>query len=144
MIAWHDKPFDALTARELYAILALRAAVFVVEQNCVYLDLDGKDPACRHLWAARDGEVLAALRIVPPGVSYPEISLGRVVTAPAARGGGLGRELMRRGIAACGDQPIRIGAQCYLERFYRELGFARAGDDYVEDGIPHLEMLRSI
>ena len=139
---WHDKSFDELTVRELYAILTLRAQVFVIEQSCVYLDPDGKDAASRHLWAARGDDVLAYLRIVPPGVSYAEIAIGRVVTAPAARGSGLGKELMRRGIAACGAQPIRIGAQCYLEKFYSELGFRRAGPDYVEDGIPHLEMLR--
>lgn len=138
---WHDKPFDALTARELYAILALRAQVFVVEQACVYLDPDGKDPVSRHLWVA-DSDVLAYIRIVPPGISYAEISIGRVVTAPAARGRGLAKELMLRGIAACGAQPIRIGAQCYLERFYADLGFERAGADYIEDGIPHLEMVR--
>ena len=140
---WHDKPFAALTTAELYAILALRARVFVIEQNCVYNDVDGKDPVCRHIWATRDGAVAAYLRIVPPGVSFAEVAIGRVVTAPEARRGGLGKELMQRGIAACGAQPIRLGAQCYLERFYTELGFVRAGADYVEDGIPHLEMLRA-
>jgi len=141
-VTWHDKRFDELTAGELYAILALRAQVFVIEQSCIYLDPDGKDQASRHLWAARGDDVLAYLRIVPPGVSYAEIAIGRVVTAPAARGSGLAKELMLRGISACGTQPIRIGAQCYLERFYSGLGFQRAGPDYVEDGIPHLEMLR--
>lgn len=140
---WHDKAFAALTTAELYAILALRARVFVIEQNCVYNDVDGKDPVCRHIWAAQDGAIAAYLRIVPPGVSFAEVAIGRVVTAPEARRGGLGKELMQRGIAACGAQPIRVGAQCYLERFYNELGFVRAGADYVEDGIPHLEMLRA-
>jgi ElaA protein len=140
---WQAKAFAELTVGELYAILVLRARVFIVEQNCPYLDPDGADPASRHLWAERDGVLLAYLRIVPPGVKYAEISLGRVITAPEARGTGLGRELMTRGIAACGDVSIRIGAQAHLERFYGELGFVRASDVYDEDGIPHIEMLRA-
>ena len=144
---WVDKEFTELTAGELYAIVALRQRVFVVEQACAYLDADGCDPACHHLWAERDGQLLAYLRIVPVGLKFAEVSIGRVITAPAARGTGLGRELMRRGLqwvsARLGAVPVRIGAQARLERFYRELGFVRASDDYDEDGIPHLEMLRA-
>jgi ElaA protein len=143
MDAWHDKTFAELTTEELYAIIALRERVFVVEQNCPYLDADGYDRVSRHVWLAGDaGELRAYLRIVPAGVKFAEVSIGRVVTAPEARGGGLGRELMKRGIAACGAQPIRIGAQAHLERFYSELGFTRASEPYDEDGIPHIEMLR--
>jgi ElaA protein len=141
---WHDKAFAELTVHELYAITALRERVFVVEQNCPYLDADGLDQRSRHLWGAEGADAIRAYcRIVPAGDKFAEISIGRVITAPEARGTGLGRELMRRGIAACGSQPIRIGAQAHLERFYNELGFVRASDVYDEDGIPHIEMLRA-
>lgn len=140
---WHCKPFDELTLLELYAITELRERVFIVEQKCPYVDADGVDPASRHLWAAVAASIKAYLRIVPAGVKFREISIGRVITAPDARGTGLGRELMRRGIAACGKVPIRIGAQAHLERFYNELGFVRASEVYDEDGIPHIEMLRA-
>jgi ElaA protein len=146
-LTWRYEPFARLTADELYRILALRQRVFIVEQACAYLDADGDDAACDHLWTAGDdGAVRAYLRVVPPGVKYAEPALGRVVTAPEARRGGLGRILMIEGLAraraAFGPVPVRIGAQKYLEHFYGSLGFVRASDDYVEDGIPHLEMLR--
>jgi len=142
-VRWHDRAFDELTVHELYAILALRERVFVVEQQCAYLDADGLDLTARHLWAtADDGAIHAYLRIVPAGVKFPEVAIGRVITAPEARGTGLGRELMERGIAAVGAQPIRIGAQAHLEKFYGSLGFTRVSDVYDEDGIPHIEMLR--
>ena len=141
-LAWHDRSFAELAVAELYAIIALREMVFVVEQKCTYLDADGADPSSRHLWAERGGAILAYLRIVPAGVKYAEVSIGRVITAREARGTGLGRELMRRGVAAAGAVAIRIGAQAYLERFYGELGFVRASANYDEDGIPHVEMLR--
>ena len=140
---WHDKAFAELTVGELYAITALRERVFVVEQNCPYLDADGIDPVCRHLWAERGGALRAYCRIVPAGTRFVEISIGRVITAQEARGTGLGRELMTRGIAACRGVPIRIGAQAHLEKFYGDLGFVRASDAYDEDGIPHIEMLRA-
>jgi ElaA protein len=138
---WHERSFAELTAGELYAIIALREQVFVVEQRCAYLDADGHDTHARHVWAARGGVPLAYLRVLPPGAKFAEASIGRVVVAPSARGTGLGRELMRRGIAIC-DGPIRIGAQAHLERFYRELGFETVSGPYDEDGIPHIEMLR--
>ena len=141
-LRWHDRAFTELSVAELYAIVQLREAVFVVEQTCPYLDADGLDPASRHLFAAEGSAVHAYLRIVPPGVKYAEISLGRIVTSPAARRGGLGKELVRRGLAAVGDVTVRIGAQLYLERFYNGFGFERAGEEYLEDGIPHVEMLR--
>jgi ElaA protein len=139
---WHDRAFAELTVPELYAIVTLRERVFIVEQRCAYLDADGVDPVSRHLWATEQEAVRAYLRIVPAGAKFAELSIGRVITAPEARGTGLGRELMRRGIAACGDVPIRIGAQAHLQRFYGELGFVAASELYEEDGIPHIEMIR--
>lgn len=150
MPVWIERPWSALSVDELYAVLALRQRVFIVEQNCPYLDADGADDACRHLWAIADDahrDPLAYLRIVPPGLKFDEPSLGRVITAPEARGTGLGRALIVEGLArleaAHGRLAVRIGAQKYLERFYGELGFVRASDDYLEDGIPHLEMVRT-
>jgi ElaA protein len=139
---WHDRGFAELTVAELYAIVELRERVFVVEQACVYLDADGLDPQARHLWAD-DGGVVAYARIVPAGAKYAELSIGRVVIAPVARGTGLGRELMQRAIALCGGATIRIGAQAHLQKFYGELGFVPASDVFDEDGIPHIEMLRA-
>lgn len=146
---WRLASFAQLTTHELYAILALRQEVFVVEQRCAYRDADGLDVHARHLFAvdavAHDGTLtLAAVaRLFVPGVHAQEAVIGRVVTAPALRKSGLGRELMTRAIAASGEHaPIRIGAQAYLERFYRSLGFERAGEDYLEDDIPHLPMVR--
>lgn len=145
MPTWSYAPFDRLRPDELYRILVLRQRVFVVEQACPYLDADGVDPASDHLWtSSAAGDVLAYLRVVPPGAKYDEPSLGRIVTAPEARRTGLGRELVREGLvrarAAFGAVTLRIGAQKYLERFYGELGFVRASDDYDEDGITHCEM----
>ena len=141
-LTWHVRTFAELTVAELYAIIALRERVFVVEQRCAYQDADGLDPVSRHVWADRGGAIVAYLRIVPAGVKFAELSIGRVITAAEARGTGLGRELMKRGIAAAGRVPIRIGAQAHLEKFYGELGFVRASDVYDEDGIPHIEMTR--
>jgi ElaA protein len=141
---WHSLDFDELSVAQLYKLMVLRQRVFVVEQNCPYLDADGLDLTSRHLWGeAPDGAVHAYVRIVPAGAKYDEISIGRVITAPEARGTGLGRELMHRAIEACGNVPIRIGAQAHLEKFYGELGFVRSSDIYDEDGIPHIEMLRA-
>jgi len=141
--SWHDREFAELGVRELYAITALRERVFVVEQQCAYLDADGVDPQCRHLWAEDETRAIHAYcRLVPAGVKFAEVSIGRVITAPEARGTGLGKELMRRALAAVGAVPVRIGAQAHLERFYGELGFGRASAPYDEDGIPHIEMLR--
>ena len=142
-LRWHDRSFSTLTAHELYAITALREQVFVVEQNCVYLDADGADPACRHLWADDADVIHAYCRIVPAGLKYAEASIGRVITAAPARGTGLGKELMQRAIAACGRGPIRISAQAHLQKFYGDLGFAAHGAPYDEDGIPHIEMVRA-
>lgn len=141
-LTWHVRTFAELRTDELYAIMALRQRVFIVEQNCPYLDADGYDQVSTHLWAARGDAIAAYLRIVPAGSKFAELSIGRVITAPDARGTGLGRELMKRGIAAAGAVPIRLGAQAHLERFYTELGFQRVSEPYDEDGIPHIEMVR--
>jgi len=131
---------------EWYAISVLRLEIFVVEQNCPYQDFDGKDQKSIHLWAeSEDGTVAAYLRIPAPGVSYAEPSIGRVVVKADFRGRDLGRQLMQRGIAACqrhfGPLPIRISAQEYLLRFYSDLGFVATGKSYLEDNIPHAEMI---
>lgn len=124
-----------------------RVAVFVLEQNCPFQDVDGVDPACWHL-VGRDaaGEIAAYCRIVPPGVKYDEPSIGRVLTMAGARRSGAGRELMREAVARTEvlwpARPIRIGAQQYLERFYEGFGFVRCSEPYDEDGIMHIGMLR--
>lgn len=142
-LRWHDRAFAELTIFELHAILELRVRVFVVEQACAYQEVDELDLLARHLWAEADGRILAYLRLVPAGAKYDEQSLGRIMTAPEARGRGLGRVLIQRGLALAGGAPLRIGAQAHLERYYGELGFVRASDVYDEDGIPHLEMTRA-
>jgi len=143
-LTWVFKKFDELSATEMYAIMQLRNEVFVVEQNCVYQDADGKDQVSWHL-TGWDGENLAAYtRIIPPGTSYKEASIGRVVTSPRYRGTGAGRELMKLSISKAFSQfhctEIKIGAQLYLTRFYQSLGFSQTGPEYLEDGIPHIEM----
>lgn len=146
-VFWTCKPFADLTLTELYAILRLRSEIFVVEQNCPYLDLDGQDEAAFHLLGRTEaGELAAYTRLLPKGVSYPEYaSIGRVVVAQGHRGDGLGQTLMRESIAQCearfGTQAIKLGAQRYLERFYQGLGFMQCGEGYDEDGIPHIPML---
>ena len=139
------KPFAALTPAELYSILRLRNEVFVVEQNCVFQDADNKDIYCHHLMLFENKQLVAYARLVPPGISYREMSVGRVVTAKEARNKGAGKQLMILAVEYCrkifGDGPIRIGAQYYLEKFYTDIGFKRTGDVYDEDGIEHIEML---
>jgi ElaA protein len=145
-MTWQERAFAELTVYELYAMLQLRSAVFVVEQACAFQDLDDKDQQARHLLGRADGPLLACARLFGPGEYYAEASIGRVVASPACRGTGVGKELMREAIAAVerrwGKGPIRIGAQAYLERFYGSFGFVRDGDNYIEDGIPHLYMVR--
>ncbi len=144
-INWHCKTWDALSKEELYAIIQLRIQVFVIEQNCPYQDLDGKDLKSKHLFAlAEDGSCVACARLVPPGVSYANYSIGRVVSALHRRGEGIGRELMVRCIAAIREEKdaneIRISAQLYLKKFYESLGFIAVGEVYPEDNIPHIQM----
>lgn len=148
-VHWQAKSFRELGVDELYALLRLRAEVFVVEQQCAYLDPDGKDahPDTLHLLGiADDGTLAAYLRILPPGLSYPQVSLGRVLTAPSHRGGGLGDPMLREALAVIAHRwpgaDIQIGAQSHLQHFYRRHGFDVSSDPYVEDGIPHVDMLR--
>jgi ElaA protein len=139
------KSFDQLTPAELYSILQLRSEVFVVEQNCVFQDMDGRDPQCFHVMINQP-ELIAYARLVPAGVYYKEMSVGRVITKASVRGTGIGKILMERCVQLCyeiwGAANIRIGAQCYAEKFYGSLGFSKAGDIYEEDGIPHVEMVK--
>lgn len=146
-ITWQCLRFDELSNRQLYTILQARSAVFVVEQNCPYLDADGADFNCHHLCAwTEEGKLAAYLRIVPPGLKYPEASLGRVITSDFARGSGIGKQLLTNGVEQClalyPTHAIRIGAQQYLEKFYQGFGFITVSDMYLEDDIPHVEMLR--
>ncbi len=148
MLSWKIASFDELSPAILYRILKLRQDVFIIEQNCPYPDADWKDFKAFHLWAENgESDVVAYSRLLPPGVSYEEASIGRVVTALDIRKSGVGKQLMQRSIEALqnrfGKVAIRIGAQRYLEVFYKSLGFEVAGEPYVEDGIPHIEMLRS-
>jgi ElaA protein len=144
-LEWTLKPFSELTVFELYEILQLRMEVFVVEQNCVFQDCDDKDQLSHHLLGRYNTKLAASTRLVPPGVIYEEPSIGRVVTSPACRNMKFGRELMVLSIEKCytlfGKQPIRIGAQLYLEKFYTSLGFQQVGAPYLEDGIKHIYML---
>ena len=139
---WRDHSFAELTVDDLYAIVVLRERVFVVEQNCAYLDADGHDKVARHLWLEDAGAILCYARVLPAGVRFASVNIGRVIVAPEARGTGLGRELMQRALALCGSGPVELGAQAHLEAFYASLGFARSSDVYDEDGIPHVDMLR--
>jgi ElaA protein len=141
--------FEDLDLYELYAILALRQEVFCVEQNCPYLDCDGKDFESWHLLGVDElGELACYTRLLPPGVAYESYaSIGRVVTSPRSRGTGLGKLLMQKSIEECealfGKIPIKIGAQSYLLNFYESFGFQSTGEEYLEDGIPHTKMIRN-
>jgi len=144
-VKWHLRRFDDLALDELYAILRLRQEVFVVEQTCVYLDADGRDLEAWHLCGVEDDELVAYLRIFGPGDDGC-VHLGRVIVVEAARGRGLGRELMERGadlaMARFGPHPVHLSAQAHLEPFYGSLGYVVTGEGYDEDGIPHLPMRR--
>jgi ElaA protein len=149
MITWQWSGFAGLTVPQLYAMLALRQEVFVLEQACLYPDIDGRDQEAHHLlgWRSVEGrpELVAHLRCLAPGAKYEEMSIGRVVTSPAARGTGLGRELVAQGIALARrlhpGHAIRIGAQAHLEHFYASFGFVTVSEPYDEDGILHIDMV---
>ncbi len=151
-LVWRCLPFDALQATTLYSILRLRSEVFVVEQRCVFQDMDGADADCMHLLGestdpAGGAPLLRAYaRLVPAGLKFAEASIGRVVSDPALRGTGVGHALMAHAVqmltSLWGRQPIRIGAQAHLQGFYRQHGFETASPVYDEDGIDHVEMLR--
>lgn len=146
-LQWTYKKFDELTTGELYAILSLRSRVFVLEQNCIYLDMDDKDQASCHLCGWSGNMLVAYARIIPPGHTYAESSIGRVVTDPKYRKYGFGKMLMKLAIDKTFSQfnvtEIKIGAQVYLLSFYTSLGFKPVSNEYLEDGIPHIEMLLS-
>jgi ElaA protein len=145
-LAWACKRFSDLTLDELYAILRLRTDVFSVEQQAVYQDLDGKDQPSQHLMGRVGDQLHAYCRLLPAGVAFPEVSIGRVVTSLNYRNTGTGKELMSRALDLCrqefGDTDIRIGAQYHLTGFYGSFGFVVDGTKYLEDGIEHVHMLR--
>lgn len=137
------KRFDELTINELYAILQARSEVFVTEQNIVYQDMDGIDFSSTHLFIKKNDKVISYLRIIDPGVKYPEVSIGRVLTLMPFRANGYARLLMERAIEMVQKEclPIKIEAQAYLRDFYLSLGFKQISDEYILEGIPHIEML---
>ena len=141
---WRQERFEQLAPSCLYDILRLRHQVFGIEQDCFYEDLDGLDQSAHHLWCYRDAELLAYLRALPPVRPGEYSKLGRIVTAPAARGLGLGRELVACGIQynfrQWPDSDIKISAQAHLQKFYSGFGFQVLGEVYLEIGIPHIDM----
>jgi ElaA protein len=143
---WILKHFVDLSPKELYSILQLRNEVFIVEQNCPYQDLDNKDLKSWHLMGMQEGKLLAYSRLLAPGISYSESSIGRIVSSPSARKTGMGKRLMEESIAQIKNlfktDTICIGAQLYLKKFYESFGFIQDGDKYLEDNIPHIMMLR--
>ncbi len=143
---WILKPFDKLTPLELYNILQLRNEVFIVEQNCPYQDCDNKDIYAWHLMGMMEERLIAYSRLLAPGISYSESSIGRVVSSPSTRKTGMGKKLMQESIEQIRNlfhtDTIRIGAQLYLQKFYESFGFIREGDIYLEDNIPHILMLK--
>lgn len=146
MIAITVKTFKELSTIELYQILQLRSAVFVVEQDCVYQDVDGKDQKALHVIGKKEGRIVAYTRIFKPGDYFEEASIGRVVVSQEERKFGYGIDIMKASIKAVHEhlrtKKIRISAQEYLTKFYNSLGFIETGEGYLEDGIPHISMIR--
>ena len=139
------KSFEELNKAELYQIIQLRIAVFIVEQDCPYPDLDDMDQEAQHLWIEDAGEIVCYLRINPAGTRFVEPSLGRIVTKKSHRSHGLAEVLIKKAIdLVCKSESkaIRISAQCYLEKYYEKFGFIKNSEEYLEDGIPHIEMLK--
>jgi ElaA protein len=143
---WILKPFAELTPKELYSILQLRNEVFIVEQNCAYQDLDNKDLKSWHLMGMEEGKLMVYSRLLAPGISYSESSIGRIVSSPSGRKKGMGKKIVEESIVQIKNlfktDTIRIGAQLYLKKFYESFGFFQEGDIYLEDNIPHIIMLR--
>jgi len=141
----HIKKFNDLSLEELYNILRLRNEVFVVEQNCVYQDADGKDDKAIHFFFKKKNEIIAYVRIFKPGEYFDMSSVGRVVVHPKYRGQNLGKTIMEKAILyivnELKENKIKISAQTYLKKFYNELGFIEKGEEYLEDGIPHIKMI---
>ena len=146
MLKWSIKPFEALSVHELYDLLRLRSEIFVVEQNCVYLDLDGKDKVALHLFGEFEEKIVAHARLFKAGISFDNASIGRVTVDANYRDRKLGHDLMREAIAGVllhfGESQITIGAQLYLKKFYESHGFVQTSEMYLEDDIPHIEMKR--
>lgn len=145
-LTWRWYRWPELSPDTLYQLLKLRSDIFVVEQNCVFSDMDGLDPQCDHLCGLDSaGQVRAGLRLVPPGVRKPQVSLGRLVVDRSLRSSGMGAQAMRAGLSVCAQrypgQPVFISAQQHLERFYESLGFHRCSEPYLEDGIWHIDMM---
>lgn len=142
---WKIKKFNEVNTEEIYKILALRNEIFIVEQECSYLDCDNKDFNSYHLFAEENGEVVAYLRILKKGVSYDEVSIGRVAVKQSHRGKGISREMMLKAIDFIEnnlfEDAIKIQAQAYLIKFYSSLGFKAVSEEYLEDNIPHIDML---
>lgn len=146
-LEWTIKSFESLSVNELYNILRLRSEIFVVEQNCVYLDLDGKDQKALHLFGTFEGNIVAHARLFKPGISFVHASIGRVTVEAKYREKKWGHELMRQAIAGVlehfGETEITIGAQLYLKKFYESHGFVQTSEMYLEDDIPHIQMEKS-
>lgn len=140
------KRFEELTTQELYEIFRLRVEVFVVEQKCIYQEVDGKDKRAFHVWLEEDGRILAYLRVLDAGVSYDEVSIGRVIAAKRRQG--YGSRIVAEGIRVAkeklGAKAIRIEAQTYARALYEKLGFVQTSEEFLDDGIPHIQMLLEI
>ena len=139
------KKFQDLNKLELYKIMQLRIEVFVVEQDCPYQDLDGLDELGTHLWLEEDNEIMSYLRINPPETRFDEVSFGRIVTKKSVRKKGLSEAIILKSLEIVEQEnlgPVRISAQSYLENYYSKFGFVKCSDEYLEDNIPHIEMLR--
>ena len=147
-IKWLCKSFNELKPNELYELLRLRSEVFVVEQNCVFLDIDNKDQIAYHLLGYKDDDLVAYTRLLDKNTAYKLMSIGRVVTSPKYRGTGAGKALMEESIKRCyelfGKDDIKIGAQLYLRKFYESLGFKQSSEMYLEDDIEHIEMIKQV
>lgn len=145
-LKWKIKPFKALTVDELYDVLQLRSQIFVVEQNCVYLDIDGKDRKAMHLIGEYEGKIVAYSRLFDAGISFDNASIGRVIVDQNYRDRKWGHDLMREAIAAIksnfGNDKITIAAQLYLKKFYESHGFVQISEMYLEDDIEHIDMIR--
>ncbi|MFP8644377.1 GNAT family N-acetyltransferase [Priestia aryabhattai] len=146
-MSWCIKSFQELTNDELYEILQLRTSIFVVEQKCAYLEVDGKDKFAYHLFKKENKKIIAYLRVLPKGISYKEASLGRIIVKQAQRGTDLGRELVARGIDflenELHEKTIKIQAQSRLQKFYESFGFKPISDIYADEGLPHVDMLKT-
>jgi ElaA protein len=142
------KTFEDLTKTELYDLLSLRAEVFIVEQDCAYQDLDGKDTKALHVLGRKGEKLVAYARVFEPGFYFQEASIGRIVVSPDQRTGGLGKEIVLEAEKAIsryyGNGPVKLSAQSYLTRFYNDLGYRSIGEEYLEDGIPHIAMVKKL